>query len=95
MIKRRCVNPFFVVLEECSPKDELGSFGGSCCDFCGGSCGLSVLAPAVSSSGLEVTGVLVFPWSVGVLGEVSLSGSDCEFVESQSFSLQRASSCSY
>ena len=36
-----------------------------------------------------VTDVTVSPTSLGVLGEDFLSGSDCEFVESQSFSFSR------
>ena len=44
---------------------------------------------ALSSCVPVVIDVSVSPSSVGVLGEVSLSGSDCEFVESKSFSLSR------
>ena len=51
------------------------------------SCGFSVCVLAVSLSVLVVTVVLVSHSLVSVLGENFTSGSDCEFVETQSFSL--------
>ena len=48
-----------------------------------------VWVPVVSSSLPVFTDVSVSPSSVGALGKVLLSGSDDEFVESQSFSLSR------
>ena len=76
VIKRWCVDPFFCdVFEEFSPMDGSGKFlGESCCEVCGDSCGLSVLVLAVSSSGPEVTDVLVSPSSTGVRGEAFLFG---------------------
>ena len=51
------------------------------------SCGSSVCVLAVSSFVLAVTDVLVPSSMVSVRGEVDLSSSDCESVESKSFSL--------
>ena len=47
--------------------------------------------PAESLGVLVVTDVLVYHPSMDVLGEDFVSGSDCEFVESQSFSLWQPS----
>ena len=68
-------------IEECRPMDDSGSFGDSCSDLCGDSCGFSECVPVAID-------LSVSP-SVGVLGEVSLSVSDCEFVKSRSISFSR------
>ena len=92
------MNPFSSdVFEELGPMDDSGSFGGSFggswSDLHGDSCGFSECVPAVSSNVPVVTDVSVSPCSVGVLGEVPPSDSDCESVQSQSFFfLQKASS---
>ena len=50
VIMIRCVNPFSSdVLEEFSPMDGSGSFGDSCGDHYGDSCGCSMCVSAVSS----------------------------------------------
>ena len=72
--KKRCVNPIpSDVFEEFGPLEDSESFEDSC---------------GFSECVLAVTVVLVFPSSVGVRGEDFLSvSSECELVESQSFSL--------
>ena len=64
-------------------------FGCSCGDLCVDSCGFSRCVPAVSSSVPVVTDGSVSASSLGVLVEVSVAASDCEFVKSQSFSFSR------
>ena len=60
------------------------------------SSGFSECAPVFSSCVLVVADVSLFPSWVGVLGEVSLSGSDCEIVKSKLFFfLQEVSSLPY
>ena len=68
---------------------ESESFGCSCGDFCGGSCGFSVCVLAESPGVVVVTDVLVSLSSLGVLGDeffwvliVSLvSRSHCELIQ--------------
>ena len=66
-----------------------GGFGDSWGDLHDDSCGFSECVPAVSSGVLVLTDVSIYPFSVGVLGEVSPSDSDGETVKSQSFSFSR------
>ena len=88
--KRRCVNPFSSdVFEEFGPVDDSGSFGGSWEEFLSDSCGLSEGVLAVSSGVLVETRVSVSVLSVGALGEVFLSDSDCETVKPQSSPFSR------
>ena len=90
VVKRRCVNLFpEVFFEEFGPMDDSGSFGDSWDDVRGDSCSFSECVPALSSGVPVVTDVFVSLPSVGVLGEVFPSASDCEAVEPQSSSFSR------
>ena len=92
VMKRRCVNSFSGdVFEECSPMYESGSFWDSCAALCQDSCGCSMCVLAVSCVP-GVTDVSASPSSVGVIGEVSLSGSDFEIAVV--CTLYKTSSCS-
>ena len=62
------------------PLDDSGSFYNSGSDYYGDSCGFWECVLVVSFGVLVVSVVSVFPSSVGVLGEASLSDSDCEIV---------------
>ena len=64
VIKRRCVNPFYGdAIGEFSPMDESGTFGNSCGDLFGDSCGCSMCELAVSSCVPVVADVSVSPSS--------------------------------